>query len=125
MEEKITLCGDNCSECPRYQAKSEAELKKTAELWYRVGWRDCIVSNEEIRCTGCSSHKECTYHLVECTREHKVEKCSQCGEFPCERIRNMLRRSGEYQKRCTEVCSQEEYQKLERAFFNKENNLRK
>lgn len=28
MEERITLCGDNCIECPRYNAHSEAELKR-------------------------------------------------------------------------------------------------
>ena len=27
MEEKITLCGDNCIECPRYNAHTEEELK--------------------------------------------------------------------------------------------------
>lgn len=59
MEEKITLCGDNCIECPRYNAHSEAELKRVAELWYRVGWRDKVVTNEEITCSGCSSHKAC------------------------------------------------------------------
>lgn len=37
MEEKITLCGDNCIECPRYNAHSDEELKAVAELWYRVG----------------------------------------------------------------------------------------
>ena len=26
-QEKISLCGDNCSECPRYKAKTEEELK--------------------------------------------------------------------------------------------------
>ena len=56
-EERITLCGDNCIECPRYNAHSEAELKRVAELWYRVGWRDKVVTNEEITCSGCSSHK--------------------------------------------------------------------
>lgn len=54
MEERITLCGDNCIECPRYNAHSEAELKRVAELWYRVGWRDMVVTNEEITCSGCS-----------------------------------------------------------------------
>ena len=84
MEEKITLCGDNCIECPRYNAHSETELRAVAELWYRVGWRDSVVSNEEIICTGCSSHKSCTYGLVDCTKEHGVEKCNQCKEFPCQ-----------------------------------------
>lgn len=34
MYEKITFCGDNCMECPRYSARSDEELKKAAELWY-------------------------------------------------------------------------------------------
>lgn len=125
MEEKITLCGDNCMECPRYHAHSMEELQRVAELWYRMGWRDHVVSEEEIKCDGCSSHKQCTYQLVECTKDHKVEKCNQCREFPCEKIESMLRRSGEYQERCKVVCSQAEYEMLEKAFFEKENNLRK
>lgn len=125
MKEKITLCGDNCIECPRYNAHSEEELRSVAELWYRVGWRDRIVSKVEIRCEGCSSHKTCTYHLVDCTREHNVEKCNQCGAFPCGKISSMLERSKEYQRRCKEVCSDEEYEMMEKAFFDKENNLRK
>ncbi len=125
IKEIITLCGDNCIECPRYIANSEEELRNVAELWYRVGWRDCIVSNEEIRCDGCSSHKQCTYHLVECTEEHNVDKCNQCAEFPCGKISSMLERSKEYQRRCKDVCTDAEYDMLEKAFFNKEKNLRK
>ena len=37
MEEKITLRGDNCMTCPRYNANSDDELKAVAELWYKVG----------------------------------------------------------------------------------------
>lgn len=125
MEEKITLCGDNCIECPRYNAHSDEELKRVAELWYRVGWRISIVSNEEIACTGCSSHKQCTYQLVECTKAHSVNKCNQCVEFPCEKINAMLKRSAEYQARCKEVCSDKEYNTLKKAFFDKESNLQK
>jgi len=125
MEEKITLCGDNCIYCPRYNARTDDELKRVAELWYKVGWRDRIVPGDEIKCTGCSSHKQCTYQLVDCTKEHGVAKCSQCGEFPCGKISDMLKRSGKYQKKCREVCTEEEYSALEKAFFDKENNLKK
>lgn len=125
MSEKITLCGDNCLECPRYNAHTEEELRKTAELWYRIGWRGSVVSNEEIRCTGCSSHKTCTYDLVECTRSHDVEKCRQCAEFPCEKIQNMLTSSAEYQSRCRQICTDDEYSALEKAFFHKQENLMK
>ena len=125
MEEKITLCGDNCIYCPRYNAKSDDELEKVAELWYRIGFRDKIVSNDEIKCDGCSSHKKCTYNLVECTHNHNVEKCNLCKEFPCGKIRDMLKRSEEYQHRCKKLCSEEEYEMLEKAFFEKEKNLSK
>lgn len=123
--EIITLCGDNCVFCPRYNAHSESELKAAAELWYKVGWRDSIVSNEEIKCSGCASHKHCTYGLTECTKAHGVSKCSQCPMFPCERISEMLERSEEYRWKCRAVCSADEFEKLEKAFFNKENNLKK
>lgn len=52
MEERITLCGDNCIECPSYNAHTEEELRKIAELWYRVGWRESVVSNEELYVWG-------------------------------------------------------------------------
>jgi hypothetical protein len=33
--------------------------------------------------------------------------------------------SAEYKRKCKEVCSEQEYTILEKAFFNKENNLKK
>ena len=93
MEDKITLCGDNCKYCPRYLINTEEEAKQVAELWYRVGWRDHIVTPDEIRCGGCSSHKQCTYGLVTCIKEHKVEKCNQCSDFPCDKLHSMIQRS--------------------------------
>lgn len=123
--EKITLCGDDCSQCPRYLARSNYELEKIAELWFRIGWRDKVISIDEIKCSGCSSHKQCTYHLVECIKENNVEKCNQCSKFPCQRIDDMLQRSKVYEKKCREVCTDEEYHMLKLSFFNKEQNLRK
>ena len=56
---------------------------------------------------------------------HNVDKCNRCAEFPCEKISNMLERSKEYQKRCKEVCSDTQYDMLKKAFWDKENNMRK
>lgn len=123
--EKITLCGDDCYSCPRYNARTPEELEKVAELWCRTGMRKSILPPEEMACTGCSSHRQCTYGLVGCTRAHGVEKCSQCGEFPCEKIGDVLERSAKTQERCRAVCTPEEYAALEKAFFHKEENLRK
>ncbi len=123
--EKITLCGDDCLACPRYNAHSQEEQKKVAELWYRTGMRNSVVPPEEMACTGCSSHKECTYGLTDCTKSHGVEKCSRCGEFPCGKIESVLEKSAKIQKKCRAVCSLAEYAALEKAFFHKEENLRK
>lgn len=125
MNEMITLCGDNCLSCPRYNAKNSEELERAAELWHRIGWRDKVVANNEIACTGCSSHTACTYNLVECIKEHSVKKCNQCSAYPCGKIKGMLQRSAAYQKTCQEKCTEEEYRQLSRAFFEKEKNLQK
>ncbi len=124
MMGKITLCGDDCLVCPRYNAHTAEELEKVAELWYRTGMRDRIVPPEEMACTGCSSHKQCTYGLVDCTRAHGVEKCSQCGEFPCGRLQAVMEKSEKTREKCKRVCSPEEYALLEKAFFHKAENLR-
>lgn len=71
-----------------------------------------------------------TMHIL--TRNEKqlqncgtVHKCNQCNEFPCGKINAMLERSAEYKKKCKEVCTEQEYIILEKAFFEKENNLKK
>lgn len=123
--EKLSLCGDNCTYCPRYNAKSHEELRKVAEFWYKIGWRDRIVSDEEIACNGCSSHKVCTYKLTECIKSKGIEKCNQCDEFICYKIEAMLNKSREYEEKCRKICSREEFYILEKAFFHKEENLKK
>jgi len=125
LDMRITLCGDDCFKCPRYLAESDEELQRVAELWYRVGYRNHVISNDEIRCSGCYPGKQCGYGLTKCTNAHGVEKCNQCPEFQCDKIREMLRRSVYSQEQCKEVCSPAEYAKLKAAFFDKENNLRK
>ena len=51
------------------------------------------------------------------------DNCTEC--FPCAKINDMLERSRGYQQHCKEVCTKEEYVMLKKAFFDKENNLKK
>jgi hypothetical protein len=125
MQDRITLCGDNCTYCPRFNAHTSEELKQVAELWYRVGLRDRIVSEEEIKCIGCNPGKQCTYALIDCTWENGVRQCSQCPFYPCDKIKMMLKKSKEYKKICQEKCTAEEYAVLKKAFFEKHINLEK
>ena len=66
IEEKIiAACGNDCAACPRYTAypyeKTDEELHHTAELWKKIGYRDHIVTNEEISCTGCKPESHCVF----------------------------------------------------------------
>ena len=122
----FSVCGDDCSVCPRFLAKSEEELKQTAEFWHKVGWRESIVSNEEIKCSGCGSNKNCSFNLLYCTKEHGVKKCSDCPQFKCEKLKNTYKQSFEKMQQCQKVCkSKEEFEMLVRAFYQKEQNMKK
>ena len=115
-----------------YKYNETVSAKAVSDLRESVGWNrmEDVYENplmtsyyHIIKCTGCHSHKQCTYQLVDCTQEHGVEKCNQCSCFPCDKISKMLLQSQEYQKVCKEVCTLQEYEKLEEAFFNKEKYL--
>ena len=125
MKELIMPCGDNCVDCPRYTTQTNEELQKVAELWFKIGWTEKIVSPEEIKCFGCSSHKNCTYGLIDCLNERNLQKCNQCFDFPCDKINKMLERSREYEKLCKKICTDTEFMFLKKAFFEKEENLKK
>ena len=119
-----SCCGDDCAVCPRYNAKTEDELKQTAQFWYEIGWRDHIVSNDKICCKGCKTSKNCTFMILPCMNEHAVSKCRECIEYPCEKIEDMLRCSKITEKECRKHCTgEDEWQMLKRAFFEKEKNL--
>ena len=80
MDRILAACGNDCSACPRYTAhpyeKSEEELRRTAELWLKIGYRDHIVSNEEISCTGCKPENWCRYRVAGCCEEKGIKACS-------------------------------------------------
>lgn len=120
----ISVCGDDCAVCPRYLAKTPEELRETAEFWYKVGWRDRIVSAEELKCTGCGCRPTCTFMLLPCQKEKGLSSCRECGEYCCERISSMLERSDIKEEQCRNACENEaEFRMLKRAFYEKRKNL--
>ena len=127
MDKILAACGNDCSACPRYTAhpyeKSEEELHRTAELWMKIGYRDHVVSNEEISCTGCKPENWCRYHIVKCCEEKGIKACSSCQEYPCDNIRECFEVTGSFEPQCRKVCSDREYAVMKKAFFEKEINL--
>lgn len=127
MEKIIAACGNDCSACPRYvkhpYEKTEAELRHTAELWMKIGYRDRVVSNEEISCTGCNPENWCRYHVAKCCNEHGIGTCGECREYPCERIQECFAVTKSFETDCRKACTEAEFRQLETAFFEKVKNL--
>ena len=125
----IAACGNDCSACPRYVShpygKTEDELLHTAELWMKIGYRDHIVSNEEIACTGCKPENWCRYHIVKCCQEKGIKTCAECDEYPCATMQDCFSVTKSFEPKCREVCTDQEYEMLKKAFFEKEQNLKK
>lgn len=123
MNKIIAACGNDCSICPRHLPKSEEELQKTSELWYRIGYRDRVVSNAEISCSGCSPDNWCRYKIIDCTEGKGIANCGECSEYPCSKIKECFDVTDSFEPTCKEVCSSTEYAILKKAFFQKESNL--
>ena len=127
MDRMIAACGNDCAYCPRYTVhpyeKTAAELRQTAELWMKIGYRDHIVTNEEIACSGCRAENWCRYHVVKCCEEKGIKTCAECQAYPCENLRECFEVTKSFEPMCRRVCSEEEYKQLKKAFFEKEKNL--
>lgn len=122
----ISVCGDDCAVCPRFLAQTEEELHETAIFWHKAGWRDRVVSNEEIKCTGCGCRPSCSFMLLHCTKEHKVTKYRDCRHFECDKVRHTYQASAEKRAQCEQACeSPQEFEMLVRAFYEKEKNMRR
>ena len=125
--EIIAACGNDCAACPRYNAapyeKTGEELRRTAELWMKIGYRDSVVSNEEIACAGCRPENMCRYNVVSCCIDRGVASCGRCPEYPCDNIRRCFAVTKSFEPMCRKVCTEEEFLRLKKAFFEKEKNL--
>lgn len=128
IEEKIiAACGNDCAACLRYTAypyeKTDEELHHTAELWMKTGYRDHIVTNEEISCTGCKLENWCRYRVIKCCVDRGIKTCGECAEYPCDNIKECFAVTKTFEPMCQQVCTDDEYKRLEKAFFEKEKNL--
>ena len=123
----IAACGNDCAMCPRYigkgYEKSADQLHQTAKLWMKIGYRDHVVSNEEIACTGCKKENWCRYKIVDCTDAHHVDHCGHCEKYPCSKILDCFKATETFLPSVKNVCTEEEYNQLFAAFFEKKKNL--
>ncbi len=85
----VGICGLYCGSCPSYIADRENDIE---ELENRA--RELDITVEDARCRGCHSDRvmvhcvECRNGFRQCAREQGVTWCFECGDFPCDRLRD-------------------------------------
>ena len=124
---RIAPCGNDCAECPRHLATisgNALSLAYAANLWFRLGFRDGVDSNEEIACQGCPPPNPCRHEIAECARARNAATCGACAEIErCARISAALARTERYMITFRSKCTRAEYATLDRALFRKRENL--
>jgi hypothetical protein len=127
MERRLGFCGDECSACPRYLATlatDEGELRRVAELWHALGFRDRVVTVEEIRCTGCSAEHPCAHGIAACAGARGVKHCGRCGDYrSCALIERCFERTDRMGRQLLARGTSAEHALLVRAFLRKRENL--
>jgi hypothetical protein len=117
------ICSDNCTYCPRYTATQNGgkiELGKVKELWVRLGFRDQNFNIKEMACHGCIPENNCAYpDLCKCVSGKAHENCGFCDEYPCEFLNKVFDKSEKLKSLAAKVCTQEEMDTLDKAFFSK------
>lgn len=125
---QLACCGDDCNYCPRYTGtinNDEGMLNRAAEIWYKIGWRDRILSPDEMKCYGCLSVKNCVYGIKECCKKKKIDNCGYCAKMPCGKLKRMFDRNKKYKEISKTLLTEEEYEILKVAFWTKEERLKR
>lgn len=123
MKKVIAACGNDCATCPRYMPISDDELHKTAILWEKIGYRDHVVTNEEIKCTGCKKENYCRYGIIDCVADSNLHNCGECSKYPCSKIEEAFIETMRFEPACRKNCTKKEYDTIAEAFFRKKDNL--
>jgi hypothetical protein len=127
--DNISVCGNDCSLCPRYVAtnnRNVKRLKELARIFKRIGWRERIEKPENMVCHGCIGAKWCRYKTVrDCAQARAINNCGYCDYYPCDKIKRVFDQTKLYAEFCLENLSKEDYLCFERAFFLKKETLKK
>ena len=104
MNQLICCCGHDCSRCLTYLStiNNDENLRKQSQSFYKTEFA-IDIPLKDIHCLGGRSEdvfclcKECPF--VKCCKEHNVERCIECSEYPCKTIK-------EYQEKYVNKCNQ-------------------
>ena len=104
MNQLMCCCGHDCSRCLTYLAtiNNDENLRKQSQSFYKTEFA-IDIPLKDIHCLGGRSEdvfclcKECLF--IKCYKEHEIEMCSECCDYPCEKIKD-------YQEKYVNKCNQ-------------------
>jgi len=124
---KLGMCGDRCDVCPRYVATvtDDAVLfERIMRIYVKVGLRAVNTPLDSLTCRGCLPENKCAYSIVsDCAIEKQIGNCGECSDYPCDELSRVFQKTEDFRKRFEQVCTKEEFDLFERAFFKKKEYL--
>ncbi|MBU0595323.1 DUF3795 domain-containing protein [Candidatus Bipolaricaulota bacterium] len=109
----IAACGLDCEACEIRRLPFDTDAAAVCVAWYReMGWlteADGVAEAiaRKMTCCGCRgdrglhwsvSDEEICWILECCVDQRGQEFCSQCAEFPCERLAKWSQQNGGYRR---------------------------
>ena len=89
----------------------------------RIGYRDRVETEEEIACSGCRPENRCRYGAARCCADRGIRTCAECPAYPCTAMMECFAVTRLFEPGCRRACTEEGYEQLRKAFFEKEENL--
>jgi len=98
----MAACGLLCNDCDIYRATDSSELAEGIVNWFKEN-RGVRLNTADIHCKSCRGKRDKHWSpncwiLKCCVDEKKLDYCSQCVEFPCDRLEDWSKGSEGYAK---------------------------
>jgi len=103
----MAACGLDCGKCEIRLASTDAAAAKSVVDWFREnGWLKQdegieIAIEKNMLCTGClgdrATHWDSSCWILNCCVDDKAHtNCSECGEFPCDKLTEWSKKNAGY-----------------------------
>ena len=96
----IAVCGLICTGCDIMEATNNPEIAKGIANWFKNELKE-DVKPEDITCAGCKGDRDIHWSadcwILKCCVDDKgLEFCSECGDFPCDKLVDWSKENGRY-----------------------------
>jgi len=124
MKPILTRCGYRCDLCLAYKSNIEnnpSNQQKLSDGWYKYfGFR---LPPEKIKCAGCMSNNpkliDQNCPVRPCVIENKLDNCSQCDQYVCDKLKERLVVYQEVKKRIKMEIPNDDYLCFIQPYENK------